>query len=94
MVEPGAFLLFAPCLDAASYTFPASDPETPFAIHGHPWSYTAGAFLGYNYNWRLCCRCGDRYRVEEWAVQQRFVHNGLRNLSRISGRDGLPNRIV
>lgn len=48
MVEPGAFLLFAPSLGCCHYTFPASDPETPFAIHGHPWSYTAGAFLGYN----------------------------------------------
>ena len=48
MVEPGAFLLFAPTFFGSPYTFPSSDPETPFSIHGHPWSYTAGAFLGYN----------------------------------------------
>ena len=48
MVEPGAFLLFAPTFFGSPYTFPSSDPETPFSIHRHPWSYTAGAFLGYN----------------------------------------------
>src|SRR5215471_3841066 len=45
MVEPGAFLLFAPTFLGSPYTFPSSDPETPFSIHKHPWSYTVGAFF-------------------------------------------------
>jgi len=43
MVEPGAFLYFA---------FPSSsNVETPFSVKGHPWSYTAGLFVGHN--WQL-----------------------------------------
>jgi outer membrane immunogenic protein len=48
-VEPGAFLLFAPLFAGSPYTFPGSDGETPFSFHKHPWSYTVGAFFGYNW---------------------------------------------
>jgi outer membrane immunogenic protein len=43
MVEPGAFLYF-PGLSSANV-------ETPFSVKRHPWSYTAGVFLGHN--WQL-----------------------------------------
>lgn len=51
MVEPGAFLSFAPILAGSGLFSPSSDPETPFSINGKPWSYTAGGFVGYN--WQL-----------------------------------------
>jgi outer membrane immunogenic protein len=43
MVEPGAFLYF-PGISSANV-------ETPFSVKRHPWSYTAGVFLGHN--WQL-----------------------------------------
>jgi outer membrane immunogenic protein len=46
-VEPGAFLFFAPSFGAS----PSVNVETPFDIKRHPWSYTAGVFVGYN--WQL-----------------------------------------
>jgi outer membrane immunogenic protein len=42
-VEPGAFLFFPPGF--------GSNFETPFQIKRHPWSYTIGGFVGYN--WQL-----------------------------------------
>ena len=51
MVEPGAFLRFSPALFGSALASPSSDPETPFSINGKPWSYTAGGFVGYN--WQL-----------------------------------------
>jgi outer membrane immunogenic protein len=47
-VEPGAFLLFAPVFVGSSLLNPSANTETPFDIHRHPWSYTIGAFYGYN----------------------------------------------
>src|SRR5262245_60588740 len=49
MVEPGAFLLFAPFFSGGALISPSGDQETPFSIHKHPWSYTIGAFYGYNW---------------------------------------------
>ncbi len=43
MVEPGAFLYF-PGISSANV-------ETPFSVKAHPWSYTAGLFLGHT--WQL-----------------------------------------
>ncbi len=51
MVEPGAFLRFFPALGGSALASPINDPETPFSINGKPWSYTAGGFVGYN--WQL-----------------------------------------
>jgi outer membrane immunogenic protein len=45
-VEPGAFLCFPPVVG-----FPPNCAETPFQIKRHPWSYTIGGFVGYN--WQL-----------------------------------------
>jgi outer membrane immunogenic protein len=47
MVEPGAFLQFAPVFGGALLS-PSSDSETPFSIKSKPWSYTFGGFGGYN----------------------------------------------
>jgi hypothetical protein len=49
MVEPGAFLFFAPTI-AGSFSLASSgvNTETPYSFKGNPWSYTAGGFLGYN----------------------------------------------
>jgi outer membrane immunogenic protein len=46
-VEPGSFL----CLPPAVAGFAPNCVETPFSIKRHPWSYTVGAFVGYN--WQL-----------------------------------------
>ena len=48
MVEPGAFLLFAPVFSGEFLLSPGANTETPFSFHRHPWSYTIGAFYGYN----------------------------------------------
>jgi outer membrane immunogenic protein len=50
MVEPGSFLFFAPTVGGASLFSSSSsvNVETPYSFRSHPWSYTAGAFLGYN----------------------------------------------
>src|SRR5262245_3881041 len=45
-VEPGSFL----CLPAVA-GFALNCVETPFSIKRDPWSYTVGAFVGYN--WQL-----------------------------------------
>jgi outer membrane immunogenic protein len=48
MVEPGAFLFFAPTFFGSPLTSSSANVETPYSFKGNPWSYTAGAFLGYN----------------------------------------------
>ena len=48
MVEPGAFLFFAPTLGDFGLVTREANREMPFSVSGRPWSYTAGAFLGYN----------------------------------------------
>ena len=48
MVEPGAFLLFAPSFAGYPLATHSANAETPYSFKGNPWSYTAGAFLGYN----------------------------------------------
>src|SRR6202012_3044258 len=48
MVEPGAFLLFAPSYAGFPLASSSANAETPYSFKGNPWRYTAGAFLGYN----------------------------------------------
>jgi outer membrane immunogenic protein len=47
-VEPGAFLLFAPAFSGEDLLSSSANTETPFDFKRHPWSYTIGAFYGYN----------------------------------------------
>ena len=46
-VEPGSFL----CFPVLGLVGPFNCTEAPFSIKRDPWSYTAGAFVGYN--WQL-----------------------------------------